>query len=144
MAPDSVKPKLTLTEILYGLFLKLVGACCLWAGLNYWGMLVGFSLSGQGRFDLLPLAWKAAATTLAVIFPVAAVGLWLTVSWGPVVWVLAAGVEIAMYEWYPAIFGARPVIVLLHVSVACTFLLFRAVLFYQRYRRASAVTVDLP
>ena len=73
MALDSVKiPKLSLAETLFGLFLRLVAVSCFWFGLNYWAMLIGFSFGGGGRFDLLPVPWRVAATALAVIYPVAA------------------------------------------------------------------------
>lgn len=137
-------PKPSLTEILFGLFLRLVSASCFWFALNYWAMLIGFSHGGAGRFDLLTPEWRAAATALAVVYPVAALGLWLLVSWGPVVWVVAAAIEIAMYEFYPVSFGSRPMLVVLHVAVAVTFILFRAALFYQRFRQARQVRVDSP
>ena len=70
-------PKPSLTEILFGVFLRLVAASCIWFALNYWAMLIGFSHGGAGRFDLLSPEWRAAATALAVVYPVAALGLWL-------------------------------------------------------------------
>lgn len=145
MVADSAHvPKPSLTELLYAVFLRLVALSCLWFGLNYWALLIGFSFNGIGRFDLLPLPWRAAGTTLAVVYPVAALGLWLLVSWGPVLWVVAAAVEITMYEVYPSIFGAKPIIALLHGAVAVTFVLFRAALYYQSRKRARDVRVDSP
>jgi hypothetical protein len=145
MALDSVKiPKLSLTETLFGLFLRLVAVSCFWFGLNYWAMLIGFSFGGGGRFDLLPVHWRVAATALAVIYPVAALGLWLLVSWGPVIWVAAAGTEIVMFAVYPQMFGEKPLLVILHAGVAVTFVLFRAAIFYQRAKQARAARIDLP
>lgn len=145
MTFDSVKvPKLSLTETLFGLFLRFVALSCFWFGLNYWALLIGFSFGGGGRFDLLPVPWRAAATTLAVVYPVAALGLWLLVSWGPVLWVVAAGVEIVMFAVYPQIFGEKPLLLVLHGAVALTFVLFRAAVFYQRAKQAKAARIDLP
>ncbi|OJF95150.1 hypothetical protein AX760_09860 [Pararhizobium antarcticum] len=145
MAADSVHvPKPSLSETVFGLFLRLVSISCFWFGLGYWAMLIGFSLGGQGRFDLLSLPWRAAATTLAVVYPVAALGLWLLVSWGPVLWVVAAAVEITMFEVYPQIFGSRPFLFTLHLAVAATFVIFRAAIAYQRSRQARAARIDLP
>ncbi len=145
MAADSVHvPKPSLAETIFGLFLRLVSVSCFWFGLSYWAMLIGFSMGGQGRFDLLPLSWRAAATTLAVVYPVAALGLWLLVSWGPVLWVVAAAVEITMFEIYPQIFGTRPRLLVLHLTVAVTFVLFRAAIAYQRAKQAKAARIDLP
>ncbi|MBP1860815.1 hypothetical protein J2Z75_004336 [Rhizobium herbae] len=145
MALDSVKiPKLSLTETLFGLFLRLVSISCFWFGLTYWAMLIGFSFGGGGRFDLLPVPWRVAATALAVVYPVAALGLWLLVSWGPVLWVVAAATEIVMFAVYPQIFGVKPLLLVLHGTVAFTFVLFRAAIVYQRARQAKAARIDLP
>ena len=145
MVDDSAKaPRPSLTETLFVLFLRLVAICSLWFALQYWAMLTGFSFNGQGRFDLLPPAWKAASTALAVLFPVAAVGLWLLVSWGPVIWLIAAATEIAMHEVYPSIFGINRLLVITHVAIAVLFVLFRLALFIQRRRQVRTVRTDSP
>ncbi len=137
-------PKRTLTDILFILFLRLVAISCFWFGLQYWAMLVGYSLVGAGRFDLLSLPWKVAATSLAVLFPVASLGLWLTVSWGPVIWVLAAGGQILMYGLLPETFGANRLIILTHGVVALVYLAFRLALWLENRRQRRKVSVDLP
>ncbi|MBB4570153.1 DUF6163 family protein [Rhizobium leucaenae] len=145
MEPDSPTiPKNTLTDILFVLFLRLIAIACLWLGLQYWSMLVGYSLDGQARFDLLNLPWKVAGAGLAVVFPVAALGLWLTVSWGPVIWVLAAGSQALMYGLWPQIFGSNPLIVILHAGVAVLYCIFRILLWLEKRRREQQVMVDLP
>lgn len=130
--------------MLFVLFLRLVAVGSLWFALQYWAMLTGFSFNGQGRFDLLPAAWKAAYTALAVLFPVAAVGLWLLVSWGPVIWLVAAATEVAMHEVYPSIFGIDRMLVLLHVAIVVLFVLFRIALFVQRRKQTRSVRTDSP
>ena len=145
MVADSAKrPRPSLTETLFTLFLRLVALGSLWFALQYWAMLTGVSFNGQGRFDLLPPAWKAAYTALAVLFPVAAVGLWLLVSWGPVIWLIAAATEIAMHEAYPSIFGIDRLLVIMHCAIGVVFVLFRLVLFIQRRRQARTVRTDSP
>lgn len=145
MVADSAKgPRPSLTETLFALFLRLVAVASLWFALQYWAMLTGFSLGGQGRFDLLPPAWKAAYTALAVLFPVASVGLWLLVSWGPVIWLIAAATEIAMHEVYPSTFGLNRLLVFMHLAIAVVFVLFRLALFVQRRRQTRPVRTDSP
>jgi hypothetical protein len=145
MVADSAKgPRSSLTETLFVLFLRLVALGSLWFALQYWAMLTGVSFNGQGRFDLLPPAWKAAYTALAVLFPVAGVGLWLLVSWGPVIWLIAAATEIAMHEAYPSIFGIDRLLVFMHAAIAVVFVLFRLALFIQRRRQARTVRTDSP
>lgn len=137
-------PKRSLTEILFVTFLRLVAISCLWFGLQYWAMLVGYSFGGSARFDLLNLPWKVAATSLAVVFPVAALGLWLTVSWGPVIWVTAAGGQILMYGVWKEVYGTDSLVVPMHAAVATVYLAFRAVLWLEQRRKAQEIRVDLP
>lgn len=74
-------------------------------GMEYWVRLVGFYDGALWRFDLMPVWWKVAASALAVLYPVAGVGLWLTVSWGVVLWAIVAIVEAVMHFLFPALFG---------------------------------------
>lgn len=145
MAADSVKiPKLSLTETMFGILLRLVAIACFWFGLNYWALLIGLSFGGSGRFDLLSVPWRAAATALAVVYPVAALGLWLLVSWGPVLWVVAAVAETTMFGLYPQIFGEKPLLLLLHGAVALVFVIFRLAIAFQKAKQAKAARIDLP
>ncbi|MBP1850691.1 DUF6163 family protein [Rhizobium halophytocola] len=127
----------SLTDILYVIFLRIVALSCLWFGLTYWGMLVGYSDGGFGRFDLLSLPWRAAATSLAVIFPVAALGLWLASSWGPVIWTIAAGLQLAMFVVWTQTFGDHRIVVISHILVAAVYVTFRAAIWFQGRQRAE-------
>lgn len=145
MEPDSlIVPKRTLSQILFVVFLRVVAVACLWFGLQYWGMLVGYSLEGKGRFDLLTLPWQVAAPALAVLFPVASLGLWLAVSWGPVLWALAVIVQYLMYVMWSDIFGTNRVVLVFHALVAVLYTLFRLALWLEERRRTDQVTPDLP
>ena len=143
-ADTSTLPKRTLTDLLFILFLRMVAVSCFWFGLQYWAMLVGYSLVGAGRFDLLNLPWKVAGASLAVLFPVASLGLWLTVSWGPVVWALAAGSQIAMYGLLPQIFGSNRIIILVHAMVAVLYVIFRVALLLEARKQRRQVSLDSP
>ena len=146
MNPDSqTLPPRTLTQFLFIIFLRLIALSCFWFALQYWALLTGYSLNGRGRFDILLLPWRVAATGLAIAFPVAALGLWLTVSWGPVIWASAAGAQILMYTVWSDIFGQNPVIVILHGLVALVYTAFRVLLWrHKRAERLKLVGVDLP
>lgn len=128
----------SLTDTLFVIFLRVVAISCLWFGLEYWGMLVGYSDEGFGRFDLLTSSWRAAATTLAVVFPVAALGLWIASSWGPVIWSIAAGLQVVMYILWSATFGTQKLIVISHAFTAVVYLAFRAAIWWQERRRPQA------
>lgn len=127
----------SLASLLYVIFLRLVAISCLWFGLEYWALLVGYSAGGHGRFDLLDLSARSAATTLAVVFPVAALGLWLASSWGSVMWAIAAGLQVSMFVFWTDVFGEQPLVVLAHVAVVLVYLLFQAVLWFESRHRAD-------
>ncbi len=143
MEPDSpTTPRRTLTELLFVFFMRMIAVTCFWFGMQYWAMLVGYSLEGRARFDLLNLPWRAAAPTLAVLFPVASLGLWLAVSWGPVLWALAAGTQLLMYQVWPEIFGQGLLISLMHGLVTAIYVLFRVAIYLETRKNAERVTVD--
>lgn len=144
MDADSLTPpKRSFLDIGFMLFLRLVALACLIFGIQYWGLLTGYLLEGRARFDLLNLPWKVAGASLSVLFPVAALGLWLTSSWGPVVWVIAAGSQIVMYTVWPEIFGTNWPIVIMNAIVMAIYAAFRILLFLRR-RRMRLVRVDSP
>jgi hypothetical protein len=78
-----------------------------------------------------------ASVSLAVLFPFAASGLWMLASWGPVIWFLCAGIEVAMYAGFPDLFGARLDLVVVHLLVATLYGAFRGVFFLRARRRAD-------
>ncbi len=141
---SSAVPKRTLTEILYVVFLRLVAVACFWIGLQYWAMLVGYSSQGMARFDLLSLPWKVAGSSLAVVFLVTSLGLWLTASWGVVLWVIAAVSQVLMYVVWPDIFGHNHLVLLMHGLVAALYVIFRLSLWIEARRKAEQVSIDSP
>lgn len=119
----ALKPR-SISETLYVAFLRVVAAICFWFGLQYWAMLTGYSLNGNARFDLLSIPWRVAGSVLAVIFPVAALGLWLGASWGAVIWLIGAGLQIAMYKVWFTIYGQNTLVPVMHCIVAAIYILF--------------------
>ncbi len=145
MEPDSLTPpKPSLTALLLVIFLRLVAVVCLFFGIQYWAMLTGFLLEGRARFDLLALPWRVAGSGLAVLYPVAALGLWLTVSWGPVIWVIVAGAQVAMYTVWPQIFGFHLPVVILNGAIALVFATLRITLLLQRRKAMRTVMIHSP
>jgi hypothetical protein len=130
-------PRVSGAEFAYEWFCRAVAACCAVFGLLYWVRLIGLYDGNLWRFDLMPLHWQVAAVVLSVLFPIAATGLWMTVSWGPVIWLAAAATEIAMYGVFPELYGFRPALVSFHVMAAIIFIAFRIVLFLEHRKRSE-------
>ena len=68
------KPK-GLVENLQVIFLRMVALFLLAFALVYWAMLTGTLPANPIRFDTMPEYWRIASLVMAVILPVAAVGL---------------------------------------------------------------------
>ncbi len=121
-----------IAEVSFVWFHRVIGAYCLLFGVMYWIRLIGFYEGDFWRFDLMPVYWQIAAVSLAVLFPFAAIGLWTTASWGPVVWFCCASVEGLMYVGFPELYGAKPALVISHVMVATIYCGFRLFIYLQK------------
>lgn len=119
-------------------FMRFLAVLALWSGLSYWLRLVGLEPGSLWRFDLMPIHWQIAAVSLAVLYPFAAVGLWLPASWGPVIWSLCAAGEITMHAVYPGLFGHRDLLVIAHVGVLAALVALRLYLWLEVRRSRDA------
>jgi len=131
-------PKLFLPDLLMTLFLRIVSLGCLWYGLQLWGDLIGYGHGGKLRFDLIGVDMKAAFTTLAVLYPVAALGLWLRGAWGPVIWTAAAAMEVGMHELMRPTFGDDRIKVIAIAATALVYIIFRLAIFFLKPARNAA------
>lgn len=122
----------TLTEQAFVWFQRLIAGYCLLFGILYWVRLIGVYDGPLWRFDLMPVHWQVAAVTLAVFYPFAAIGLWMLASWGPVIWVICAVTETAMYFFFPDLYGHRLLIISSHLCVAFLYTAFRVLLHWQQ------------
>jgi hypothetical protein len=120
-----------LVETLFVAFQRVIGAYCLLFGIFYWIRLIGLYPGELWRFDTMPVEWQIASVSLAALFPVAGIGLWMTASWGPVIWFLCAGIELVMYAGLPEIFGSRHVVIASYALVALVYVGFRVALALQ-------------
>lgn len=133
-----------LLDSLHTLFLRMVSLGALVSAIYYWGRLIGYLGDGDFRFDTLPIHWQLASACLAVLFPVAALGVWLEAAWGGVIWCMAALGEIAMYRFFPELFGVQPMIIALYAAVAVVWVCFRMAFYLRKRDRARQVTAGLP
>jgi hypothetical protein len=128
----------TLPSLLMLLLVRIVAVGCLWYGLKIWGEIIGYSEGGALRFDLLTTDVKAAKATLAVLYPVAAVGLWLRGPWGPVIWGVMAAMELFMHQYHADIFGAEPVKMVAIAVTAVLYLVLRILIVLTRPVKSPA------
>lgn len=90
----------------YVVFLRVLALVFVVFALQTWMVAVGLEAPDL-RFDTADRTQRVYLAVLGVLFPVVAVGLWTTLSWGRVVWLIAIGFQMGAGWWYPqAIPGA--------------------------------------
>jgi hypothetical protein len=70
-------------------FMRAMAAVWVVKGLSYWLTILGVDPLGGPTFEALSPAARAVVIVFAVLDLVASVGLWLTSTWGGVMWLLA-------------------------------------------------------
>lgn len=75
-------------------FMRLVASAWILKGLAAWLVILGVDAPGLAPLGSLPVPAQAMVVIFAVLDPVAGVGLWLTSTWGGVMWLLAVMVHV--------------------------------------------------
>lgn len=91
-------------------------------GLRQWAVILGMVPGAGGTFEAMSTAWKIVTMHMAVVDLVAAVGLWMRVAWGKVIWVYAALSEIAFHTVFIGTFGSDLPKIGFHVATLVVFL----------------------
>ena len=89
-------------------FLRLLSAFWLAKGLTAWMVIFGLPGNPQPPFENRLLSYQAIIVYFAVIDLVAAVGLWLTSTWGGVLWLLAAISQLLLAFFFPRLLPMTP------------------------------------
>jgi hypothetical protein len=76
------------------LFQRVAGGYMIFKGLTYWSGLVGIGDGAGVAFKNEALDAQAATVFFAVIDLVAGVALWLGSTWGAMMWLIAAGLQL--------------------------------------------------
>ena len=87
-------------------FFRIMALFQLAKGLVHWDLLVMDSSNTIGLIPSTAVEEQSVNIYFAVIDVVAGVGLWMTSSWGAVLWLLAAVSQIAVCVGFPEIYGS--------------------------------------
>jgi hypothetical protein len=117
-------------DIAFVSFLRLLAICFIGFTIQYWMRVSGYYAGPEWRFDTMSPAWKIVAAMLSVLLPIAAVGLWSTLSWGRVVWAMVAITELTMHAGFPEYFGTNTKIVWFHLAAITIYLVFQGGFIY--------------
>jgi len=107
---------------------------CLCLGIYYWMRLIGVFHEANWRFDLMPWYWRVMSCSLAVVYPVAACGLWTASRWGIILWAAGAFYEFCAYVFCSGDFGRNWLIIFLHVIFLC---FYGAIMYLLRQNEAE-------
>jgi hypothetical protein len=104
-------------------FLRLLSAFWLAKGLTAWAVIFGLPGNPQPPFENRLLSYQAIIVYFAVIDLVAAVGLWLTSTWGGVLWLLAAISQMLLGFFFPRFVPMTAWLVGLYVALIAVYFL---------------------
>lgn len=88
--------------------LRILSVLWLAKGLLAWAVIFGVGGESQPPFEARLLSFQAITVYFAVIDLVAAVGLWLTSTWGGVLWLLAAISQLLLAFFFPRLLPMTP------------------------------------
>jgi hypothetical protein len=106
-------------------FMRCVAAMWLVKALGSWVTIMGVDLLPGPAFEDMPPRVRAMIIAFAVLDPVAGVGLWLTSTWGGVMWLIAilshllvAGLRPSGVYVSPVLAAAEAALVLIYVALS--------------------------
>jgi fatty acid desaturase len=103
-------------------FMRMLALMWIAKGLGYWAVILGAD-NAPTRFEARTTGFQATTIYFAIIDLVAAVGLWLTSTWGGVLWLLAVMSHLILTVFFPHIVTGGPVLIGLFLSFIVTYLL---------------------
>lgn len=104
-APESAQP-VNRFETLLSYYMIALSVVMMLFGLSQWAIIIGIMPGVGGSFEAMSVEWKIVTMHMAVVDLVAAIGLWMRVPWGAVVWIYAAASEIVFHTLFIGKFGA--------------------------------------
>jgi hypothetical protein len=105
--------------------LRLLSVTWIGKGLMHWATILGLGLVFEPgpAFETRPLTFQAITVYFAVFDLVAGVGLWLTATWGGVLWLLAAVSQLLLGFFFPRWLTLSPVLISTYVGLMLAYFL---------------------
>ena len=95
-------------------FIRVLALLWITKGLAAWAAILGVG-PATTSFEARPTGYQATVIYFAVIDLVAAVGLWLTSTWGGVLWLLAVMSHLILAVFFPFYITSGPILIGLFV-----------------------------
>lgn len=101
--------------------LRVLSVVWLAKGLLAWAVIFGLGDPSQPPFEGRLLSFQAIIVYFAVIDLVAAVGLWLTSTWGGVLWLLATISQLLLGFVFPRLLPMTPPLIVGYVALVLAY-----------------------
>jgi len=117
------------------IFRRIVALGLLALSLVYWMQIVGYNDSQGVRIDTMNESWQVASAVLAVVMPIAAMGLWGLFPWGTSMWLLTVAIQLSMHLGMPDRFGEARQIVWFHLASLAAYIFIKLLMTINRRKR---------
>ncbi|WP_019223330.1 DUF6163 family protein [Bartonella rattaustraliani] len=126
-------------NLVYRFYLRFLALICLGLSVFYWIRLVGIFPGVLWRFDLMPWQWQILSVSLAIIYPIALIGIWMYSLWGIVLWCSAAFTETLTIISLYSTSDYKIFIVMLHGILFLTLIILQImIIFFKRKHRINS------
>ena len=122
-------PTQRIVELLFSVFLRLLSGVFFAGAIYIWMTAIGYWEGANYRFDTMGTALKIYTAIMAVMLPVACVGLWTTLPWGRVIWFFAIAFQSVFLLRFPELFVPSNAVLIFHVSCLILYVVFQLLLF---------------
>jgi hypothetical protein len=117
-----VRARPTLWRLVLVWLLRLLSVAWMAKGLLAWAVIFGVGIE-EMPFEARLLSFQAIIVYFAVIDLVAAVGLWLTSTWGGVLWLLAAISQLLLGFFFPRLLPMTTPMISTYVALVLAYFL---------------------
>jgi hypothetical protein len=115
LVPDPVGMDRT-SEQMLAFVLRALAVSCILFGVRHWAPILGFGVADSELIFNISQPQQFLHVSMAVLFFVTMVGLWLMMAWGLVVWVLIIFTEVLLHSWFYEIFGVQRLLIIIHLG----------------------------